>query len=212
MPQTFTQYLDEIEKKNNPQKDYITESSLSRLWRKYKECDSGTISACRGEMTPEENDARTKKLKDYLLNLGYSVTAVKGYYIENYGTPKERPVEEKSFIVFDQFKTGKLKKDLIRMGKHFNQDSITFNSVKDGNYYLIGTSPTCEYPKFGEEVKLGKPMFGKDGEFHSRIRNRPFVFEAPSEKVEEYYDYYDLKLSDHNISRIRSILALPDIE
>ena len=151
----------------------MNESSLSRLWKKYQDCDSGTITAFRGEYSKKENLARNA-----VLGAGYSVTSIDGVYIENYGSANEKPVKEKSFIVFDHKKTGKLKADLKRLGLRYDQDSITFNSVSDGNYYLIGTSKREDsYPGFGKEIKLGKPMFGKSGEFHSSVKGRPFVFE-----------------------------------
>lgn len=156
----------------------LNESSLSRLWKKYQDSDSGTITAFRGEYSKKENLARNAELKAALLGAGYSVTSVDGVYIENYGSANEKPVKEKSFIVFDHKKTGKLKADLKRLGLRYDQDSITFNSVSDGNYYLIGTSKRDDsYPGFGKEIKLGKPMFGKSGEFHSSVKGRPFVFE-----------------------------------
>lgn len=163
----------------NESKEQINESSLSRLWRKYKESDSGTISAFRGEYSKEENMERSRKLSSALIGAGYSVTSVNGAYIENYGSDHERKVKEKSFIVFDRNKTGKLKKDLMKLGELYDQDSITFSSVEDGNYYLIGTSKRSDaFPKYHVEMKLGKPMFGKDGEFHSTVKGRPFVFES----------------------------------
>ena len=62
----------------------INESSLSRIWQKYKEHDSGTISASRGENTKKQNQTLTLALKTELIKLGYSVTKVKGKFIENY--------------------------------------------------------------------------------------------------------------------------------
>lgn len=129
---TFLEYVNEMES--------INESSLSRLWRKYKESDSGTITAFRGERSRKENIANNAKLQAVLVGAGYSVTSVDSVYIENYGTPDAKQVKEKSFIVFDYKNTGKLKKDLMRLGELYDQDSITFNDVSEGTYYLIGTS------------------------------------------------------------------------
>lgn len=169
---SFSTFISDMDKSN------LNESSLSRLWKKYQDCDSGTITAFRGEYSKKENLARNAELKAALLGAGYSVTSIDGVYIENYGSANEKPVKEKSFIVFDHKKTGKLKADLKRLGLRYDQDSITFNSVSDGNYYLIGTSKREDsYPGFGKEIKLGKPMFGKSGEFHSSVKGRPFVFE-----------------------------------
>ncbi len=174
----------------------ITESSLSRLWKKYQDCDSGTISACRGENTPKQNKKRTAKLKAALIGLGYSVTKVNGVYIENYGKPNEKKVREVSFIVFDQHQTGGLELTLRTLGKAYRQDSVTFNSAKDGNYYLIGTSrkPGLS-PAFNQRFKLGRPMWGKSGEFHSTVNGSPFVF---SESTSTDYHNFDDTLRNYH--------------
>lgn len=53
---------------------------------------------------------RNSELKAALLGAGYSVTAIDGVYIEQYGTPNAKRVKEASFIVFDYKNTGKLKR------------------------------------------------------------------------------------------------------
>ena len=170
--------------------EYINESSLSKLWRKYKDCDSGTITAFRGEFSVQENRKRNLSLKGKLLGAGYSVIGIDGYFIENYGTNHENAVKERSFIVFDYKKKETLKKDLMKLGEEFDQDCITFNDVKEGNYYSIGTTHRENaYLKYHEEKKLGKPMFGRDGEMHSRIHGRPFIFECIIEEEETILSY-----------------------
>lgn len=167
----------------------IYESSLSRVWKQTKEHDSGTISAFRSardcnqgaKFTKQENKKNSKILKAKLLSKGYGVTKIDGTYIENFGKSNAIEVKEESYIVVDLKDSGKLKKDLISLGEEFEQDSITFQK-KDGTYFLI-SSNKCEdgYPgngKVGVEIKLGKPIFGKDGEFHSKVKGRPFVFES----------------------------------
>ena len=182
---TFLEYL-------NAQ-GQLTESSLSRLWRKYKNFESGTISACRHEATDKMNNLWTRQLKTDLIRLGYSVTEVAGSYIENYGTPDAHDVDERSFIVFDQHDVGNLKADLFRLGKKYHQDAITY-STRDGDYYLIGTKAGA-YPGLGVEEKLGSPMFSKTGVFHSKVKGRPFVFESVVQ------GYYNFDCSQNNYSR-----------
>ena len=170
----------------------LKESSLSRLWRKYQQCDSGTISAFRGNLTYKENMERSRKLSAILLGLNYSVTSIDGVYIENYGSNQEQQVKEKSFIVFDAKQKGNLKKDLLKLGEMFDQDSITYNDVQRGEYVLIGTSKRDNYyPGYKNEVILGKPMFGEDGEFCSLVKGRPFVFK-------EGIDYCDDTLLNYS--------------
>jgi len=170
-------------------KEHLDESSLSRIWKHAKDHSVGTITAYRaakecgnGEAyTKAQNKSRNVVLSAKLLKLGYSITRVKGTYIENFGSSNEKPVSEESFLVVDVKDKGTLMRDLIKLGEQFEQDSITFSEKGDGNYFLISTN-RCEdaYPGFGEvgkKKKLGKSMFGKSGEFHSKVNGRPFVFE-----------------------------------
>ncbi|CBJ93940.1 hypothetical phage protein [Campylobacter phage CP220] len=166
--------LDNIEINTNVK---FNESSLARLYKHYKEHDSGTISAYRGENTKEENQENNKKLKNYLLANGYSVTQIQGTYEETDSKGNKKIVKEISFIVIDINDTGKLKKVLINVGKKFNQEAVTF-STKSGDYYLI----MCFT---GEEFKLGSPMFGKDGKIISKISGRPFIF-AECEDIDNH--------------------------
>ena len=160
------------------EKEIIDESSLSRLYKHYKGHDSGTISACRGSFTKNENNIRTNELYVVLIGLGYSVTKIKGSYIETQDDGSKKEVSEDSFIVVDIKDKGDLKKNLIKLGEKFDQDSITF-SLKSGEYFLIGTTKRDgAEPVYHQEIKLGAPMFGKDGEIKSKVNGRPFVFEG----------------------------------
>lgn len=169
----------------------VNESGLSRIYQHYMEHDSGTISAFRANIELKENKNRNKELKGYLLSKGYGVTSIKGTYIENYGKENAVEVDEESFFVVDLEDSGNLKQDLIKMGKKYDQDSITFSKSgnEGGAYYLIGTNEDG-FPGLGKEVKLGKAMFGKDGEFYSKINGRPFVFESYKD-VASYHDFDD---------------------
>lgn len=193
----------------NIAKTILKESSLTRIWKHVTEHDSGTITAFRygsdcGEgqrHTTSENRQRNGQLKSKLLSMGYGVTAINGVYIENYGTATARPVKEESFIVVDLKDTGNLKRDLIKLGNYFEQDSITY-SKPNGEYYLISTNDCPHgYPgngSVGKEVRLGKPLFGKSGEFHSTVRGRPFVFEGINPNLSI--------LTDYPITEIRSFI------
>lgn len=44
---------------------------------------------------------------------------------------------------------------------------------------MIGTSDRENaYPGYNKEITLNYPVFGKDGEFYTKVRNRPFTFES----------------------------------
>lgn len=171
----------------------LNESSLSRLWQKAQQFDYGTITAFRyaedcGTGTPytnAQNLQRNSLLLNKLRAKGYSVTAIKGSYIENYGSPNAREVSENSFFVSDMQDSGNLRQDLVTFGKLFEQDSIIFGQ-KNSAGVLIGTS-TCPdaYPSHGVEDRQGGALFGRNGEFMSRVNGRPFIF-AEGADLNEY--------------------------
>jgi len=172
---------------------YLNESSLSRLYQWSSKYDFGIITAFRyapdcgsGEpYTKQENLQRNSSLLAKLRASGYSVTSIKGSYIENYGSKNAREVGENSFFVADIQNHGTLNQDLQRLGGEFEQDSIIFGEA-GGSGVLIGTNNCPEgYPGFGVKVPQGGAIFGKDGEFMSRVNGRPFVF-AENCIIQEY--------------------------
>ena len=172
---------------------YLQESGLSRLWKHSQEHDYGTITSFRyapdcGDGTPytkRENLQKNKQMLAILRSKGYSVTKIKGSYIENYGKPTAREVGENSFFVVDLQDKGKLKKDLFALGEKYEQDSIIFgNKGKAGVLFETNKCPDA-YPGHGQKAAQGGAIFGKEGEFMSRVKGRPFVF-ASNTKLEQY--------------------------
>lgn len=169
--------------------EQLTEASLNRIYQKTKKHAVGAVTAERGGKTKAENKANNKKVLAYLLNKGYSVIKVKGSYLENYQSDDEREVGEESFFVANHEvegdDKGQLEKDLIKLGRLYDQDSIL--SVPFGKKgYLYGTSKRSNaFPDYDQKHVVGKPVFGDaKGEFFSRIRGRKFAFES-YEIVEE---------------------------
>lgn len=168
-------------------KDYLNESSLSRIYRQTRKHDYGIITAFRKTdscdhgkpYTKNQNLQRNKSLLAKLRAKSYSVTKIKGSYIENYGTKNAREVGENSFLVVDILRRGDLKNTLMKLGQEFDQDCILFGEAgKDG--VLISTNKCPDgYPgkgKIGVHDKQGGAVFGKSGQFMSRVKGRPFVF------------------------------------
>lgn len=176
-------------------KEFINESSLSRLQRQMKAHDTGTITAFRyakdcGDGEPyvkKENLQRNKSLLAKLQARRYGVTSVKGSYIENYGKPNAKEVGENVFFVVDLQDRGDLLKDLKKLGTEFDQDSILY--IKKGGLKseLHGTNK-CKngYPGFGKSVKFSERKLGDKGEFFTRVKGRPFVFKEDVEISEEH--------------------------
>lgn len=175
----------------------LNESSLTRVWKQAQKYDTGTISAYRDAKDCNEGEPYTKKdkekrsviLKSKLIKLGYGITTVKGTYIENFKTKNAIKVKEKAFLVIDIKGSGNLWRDLTKLGLEFEQDSVTY-SKPSGEYVIIGTNKCPKgYPGFKKVIKLGKSMFGKKGEFYSKVNGRPFVFESCCNDIDTISKY-----------------------
>ena len=164
----------------------LTEASLNRIYQKTKNHAVGAVTAFRGDKTKAENKANNKKVLAYLMNAGYSVIKVKGSYLENFGSETQKEVGEESFFVanykIDGDDGGQLERDLIKLGRLYDQDSIlSVPFEKKG--YLYGTSKRDDaFPDYSQKVVVGKPVFGDaKGEFFSRVKGRKFAFESYEE-------------------------------
>ncbi len=156
----------------------IKESSLNRLHQKMQGSVSGAITAYRSEYTRRENQQRNRSLLAKLQQAGFSVTAIKGSYIENFGSEDAREVSEHSYFVAprDEVTSDQLEATLIKLGQEFDQDSVLI--VKTGRGELVGTSRRENaWPSFGSRESVGGFKGGHAAEFMSRINNRSFVFE-----------------------------------
>lgn len=191
--------------------EWINESSLSRLRSHMLEHDSGTITVFRSaedcgrgeKITKKQNKARNKILLANLRKEGYSITKVKGASIENYGTEDAREVGEEVFFVVDINDKGNLKKKLMQLGEEFEQDSILFIPKGAEKGMLIGTNHCPNgYPGYHKIETLKHPIFGKSGEFMTRVNGRPFVLDNITEEV--------LNLNTNNAKWGNSILANKD--
>jgi uncharacterized protein (DUF927 family) len=160
-------------------KDFLNESSLSRIKQHISEHDSGIITAFRNQedcgkgddITRSENLKRNKSLKSSLSK--YGVTFVQGAWLENGDTE----VKENSFFVVDLKDSGSLKKDLIKLGEKWEQDAIIFIEQGGEKIHLIGTNDCPDaYPGKGKVDMLGSVKYGKGDEIMTKIRGRPFIF------------------------------------
>ena len=172
-------------------KKYLKESSLSRLYKHMQEHDAGIITAFRDEerddagnvvktYTKKENQSRNARLQIKIWRK-YRITEVRGAFIQNYGSEYEKEVGENSFFVVDTNDYGGIEKDLKRLGQEFNQDSIMFIPKGSLNGILWGTkkdefSDNFVDLKFGQKKILKNAVWGKESQFITRIKGRPFYF------------------------------------
>jgi beta-glucosidase/6-phospho-beta-glucosidase/beta-galactosidase len=166
----------------------LDEASLVRLWQHTQERNIGIITAYRGRYPVSENKKRNSQLQAEIRSAGFGFYKVEGRYIEGYGSEVSKDVKEQAFLVIGEKgnDNGKLKGILKKFGTKYDQDSILYKSF-DGKGMLIGTQDkdedgnAVEFPGMGKEISVGdfKPM--KVSQFYSRMKGKPFVFEAYQE-------------------------------
>jgi len=167
----------------------MKESSLSRAFEAMEKHACGAITAWRDERTYAANRQKQEELKGLLLKLGFGVTKVSGFYIENYKPPdyewgknlksdalEEIPVKEPAFWVVNTTVDGddnnELEKVLKQLGEEYDQDAIL--SIPFGNSgKLIGTKEGA-WPFKDVEIPYSKREFGVKAKYATLINNRPF--------------------------------------
>jgi hypothetical protein len=184
-------------------KKNINESGLSRLTKHMDEHDCGTITAFRSkegcggpddaEYSLDDNKKRNRQLYANLEVLGYGVTRVDGAYIENFGTKDAKEVKEDVYFVVDLKNKGTLKSDLMRLGEKYMQDSILFIPKGGKGSVLIGTNECPNsFPGYNRTQTFNDRNMGKGGEFMTKVKGRPFVFEDSMLEQKGVYNYYEV--------------------
>lgn len=184
-------------------KEYLTESSLTRVLHHTEHSNIGMISASRGEHTSQQNKEANKSLEKDIRSHGHGIIHVKGRYAENKGTPQEKHVEEHSMIVIGKKKDdgGELLKHLKHYGEKYNQDSILHKGASDEHAQLHGTSHTGSWLKHGETHNVGKFHPNRAAEFTSHLKgHKSFTFsEGYEEKFLMDNEYFNAKEKSETI-------------
>ena len=157
-------------------KEFMQESSLSRIKSKSDKSGIATMSADRGNLSRKQNQARAKQLqKDIRGKFGRGPTKVKGSYLENPGSKDERKVKEKSYVI-DRGKMGKrkFKKEVKKLGKKYGQDSV-ITQTKGGGDATLKRTRKGGLPK--RNIKLGKmkPQ-GKNPEGETQVKGKTYTY------------------------------------
>ena len=177
-------------------KRFLTESSLSRVYKHIIEHDAAVISASRNDIfdrekctdnavVAEEGDSnilRSRDLKATLLSMGFGVTKVQGTYIEDFDTPDAVEVGENSLFVVNLNDDAHFFKAIIELGEKFCQDSVLLIPQGGRDAFLRGTN-NSDFPGFHNDVTVGSLKLGQEDEFMTRVGGRPFTF---TESLETY--------------------------
>ena len=169
----------------NEWRGFINESGLSRIYQHIMEHDCVIITAFRDDANEStdctekaeiggDNMERNRDLKATLLGLGYGVTKVDGSYIEKYNTPLAKEVKENSLFCVNLNDDPDFISRHAALGEKFCQDSIIVFPKGGEGVHLIGTN-NAEFPGYGKKHMTGDLSMGQEGEFMTRINNRPFT-------------------------------------
>jgi hypothetical protein len=156
----------------------LIEASLGRVLQHVHGANIGIISAERGEHSKETNDANHAQLGHDIRKHGFGYVPIKGNYIENHGTPHEKKVSERSYMVVGKRgdDSGRLKGFLTKHGEKYKQDSVLHKPHDSTAASLHGTKEGA-WPGKGEKHDVGEFHPNRAGEFHSQMKNRTFAFE-----------------------------------
>ena len=156
-------------------KEFMQESSLSRIKSKSDKGGIATLSADRGKLSRKENQKRSQQLqKDSRGKFGRGPTKLKGSYEEKEEkTGESKKVKEKSFAI-DRGKMGKrkFKKEVKKLGKKYGQDSVLTQTKKTGT---LSRTRKGGLDKKGVNVGKFKPQ-GKNPYGQSQIKGKTFAY------------------------------------
>ena len=115
-------------------KEFMQESSLSRIKSKSDKGGMAIISGSRGDKSSKENKARAKQLDKDIKGKGLpGATKVTGSYVEKGDDGKEKKVKERSHVVTSGKKgKRKFKKAVKALGKKYGQDAVLTQTKKTG--------------------------------------------------------------------------------
>ena len=173
--------------------NFLNESGLSRVHQHIGAHDTAVITAFRNNPSSDEgcvepippgeqeesplkaNKARNRNLKAVLLKMGYGVTRVDGSYIENFDDADNRKeVSEESFFVVNLKDDSDFNNNIVKLGQKFCQDSVLLIPQGGDGAFLLDRNES--WPGLGEKDPVGRFEGGKEAEFMSRVKGRPFVF------------------------------------
>ncbi len=158
-------------------KEFMQESSMSRLKAKADKGGTAVMSASRGDKSRKENSARAKKLDRTIRSkFGKGATKVSGRYMEkDEKTGKEKKVKERSHVI-SSGKMGKrkFKKAVKSLGKKYGQDAV-ITQQKGSKDAILKRTRKGGLPK--RNIKLGKMKPGRTGDNDTRIKGKTYTYE-----------------------------------
>ena len=158
-------------------KEFMQESSLSRIKSKSDKGGIGILSGSRGDKSAKENRARAKQLDKDIRGKGLpGATKVTGRYDEkDKKTGEVKKVKERSHVVTSgKMGKRKFKKAVKALGKKYGQDSVIAQTKGKGGATLARTRKGG-LPKRNIPIGKMKPQ-GKSPEGQTQIKGKTFTY------------------------------------
>ena len=158
-------------------KEFMQESSLTRLKSKSDKGGMAVLSGSRGDKSAKENRARAKQLDKDIRGKGLpGATKVTGRYVEKGDDGKEKKVKERSHVVTSgKMGKRKFKKAVKALGKKYDQDAV-ITQTKGGGGATLKRTRKGALPK--RNIPIGKMRPGRTGEMDTRIKGKTFTYES----------------------------------
>ena len=157
-------------------KEFMQESSLTRLKSKSDKGGMAVLSGSRGDKSAKENRARAKQLDKDIRGKGLpGATKVTGRYVEKGDDGKEKKVKERCHVVTSgKMGKRKFKKAVKALGKKYGQDSVIAQTKGKGGATLARTRKGG-LPKRNIPIGKMKPQ-GKSPEGQTQIKGKTFTY------------------------------------
>ena len=158
-------------------KQFLDESSLSRIKSKSDKGGMAILSGSRGDKSSKENKARAKQLDRDIKGRGLpGATKVSGRWDEkDKKTGETKKVKERSHVVTSGKKSKrKFKKAIKALGKKYDQDAVLTQTKK------TGTLSATRKGGLGKDkrVKAGKFRPGRSSpQGDTKIKGKTFTYE-----------------------------------
>ena len=175
-------------------KEFIQESSLSRIKSKADKGGMAVLSGSRADKSKKENQARAKQLDKDIRGRGLpGATKVTGRYDEkDKKTGEVTKVKERSHVVTSgKMGKRKFKKTVKALGKKYDQDAV-ITQTKGGGGATLKRTRKGALPK--RNIPVGKMRPGRTGEMDTRIKGKTFTYESYL-RVQERGKTYTIVLS-----------------
>ena len=162
-------------------KEFMQESSLSRIKSKSDKGGMAILSGSRGDKSKKENQARAKQLDKDIRGKGLpGATKVTGSYVEKDKSGKETKVKERSHVVTSGKKgKRKFKKAVKALGKKYGQDAVLTQTKKTGTVSATrkGGLGKDSQGRNVKRIKAGKFKPGQTSpEGDTQIKKKTFAY------------------------------------